>query len=427
MVPPPPRGRMNRILMDIWCLICKVCKKYKKQTLAMLFVLLEVISVILDIFGKNTLGFLVASFVLSAFGVVLTLYTTFIIEEGDGNQLVAVEIVFSFVQLVVTYIDMLVKILRIKSDYKVSIFPLAFAIVALVFTFKNNPVDRPSPPSGESVASQLTQTVQWVPLDVELHASGPAIWLECMLVALRRRFLQYVQRKIIKVFELIGKYKIHMFVGFPLVLEAISVALDLSGQSKQSFLLATSLLPVFGFAVTVHASINKGRTTGRIKPQAKTQLIGVVEIVFAMVQLIIATFIHFTLTISGATNNYNPPWFPLAFAAIVVFVFNKYEKNDSFKVPMLTNGVRQRFIDLKELSCYEDLYNKVEQTFNIEGQLRGSKSEWELTYITDGYQWREVESDQQEIPWRFFRCEVSIMIIRKRERGFIGRDSDNNE
>ncbi|KAL5789250.1 hypothetical protein ACOSQ2_004138 [Xanthoceras sorbifolium] len=411
MVPPPPRGRMNHILMDIWCLVCKVCKKYKKQTLAMVFVLLEVISVILDIYGKNKLDFLVASFVLSAFGVVFTLYTAFIMEGGAGNQLVAVEIVFSFVQLIVTYIDMLVKILRINSDYKVSVFPLAFAIVALVFTFKNNP-DDPSPPSNESVASQLTLTVQWA--SPELQASGSAM-LPRRTKLLHRRFLQYVRRKIIKVFELIGKYKIHMFAGFLLVLEAISVALDLSGQSKQSFLLATSLLPVFGFAMTVHASINKGRTTGRIKPQAKTQLIGVVEIVFAMVQLIIATFIRFTLTISGATNNYNPPWFPLAFAAIVVFVFNKYEKNDSFKVPLLTNAVRQRFIDLKELSCYEDLYNKVEQTFNIEGQLRGSKSEWELTYINEGYQWREVESDQQEIRWELFRRRVRIMIIRGRE------------
>ncbi|KAL5854143.1 hypothetical protein ACOSQ4_003945 [Xanthoceras sorbifolium] len=198
--------------------------------------------------------------------------------------------------------------------------------------------------------------------------------------------------------ELIGKYKIHMFAGFH-VLEAISVELDLSGQSEQSFLLSTSLLPLYGFAMTVHASINKGRTTGRIKPQANRQLIGVVEIVFAMVQLIIATFIHFTLTISGATDNYNPPWFPLALAAIVVFVFNKYEKNDSFKVPMLANEVVERFINLEELSCYEDLYNKVEQTFNIEGQLRGSESKWELTYITDCYQWCEVETDQHERPW----------------------------
>ncbi|KAL5789239.1 hypothetical protein ACOSQ2_004127 [Xanthoceras sorbifolium] len=418
MVPPPPRGRMNHILMDIWCLVCKVCKKYKKQTLAMLFVLLEVISVILDIFGKNKLDFLVASFVLSAFGVVLTIYTTFIIEEGAGNQLVAVEIVFCFVQLVVTYIDMIVKMLRIKSDYKVSIFPLAFAIVALVFTFKNNPVDRLSPPSGESVASQLTLTVQWALPVATVHSQLDAPTkrrLVAMLEpSLHRRFLQYVRRKTIKVCELIGKYKIHMFAGFLLVLEAISVALDLSGQSKQSFLLATSLLPVFGFAMTVHASINKGRTTGRIKPQAKRQLTGVVEIVFAMVQLIIATCIHFTLTISGATHSYNPPWFPLAFAAIVVFVFNKYEKNDSFKVPMLTKGVVQRFINLKELSCYEDLYNKVEQTFNIEGQLRGSGSKWELTYITCGYHWLEVEIDQQEIPWELFRWRVSIMIIRQR-------------
>ena len=105
------------------------------------------------------------------------------------------------------------------------------------------------------------------------------------------------------------------------MLDAISsVAPDqLSGQSKQSFVLATSLLlPVFGFAC--------------IKGRNERQHIGVVEVVFAMFQLIIITLVHFTLTISGATNNYNAPWFPLAFAAIVVFVFNKDEKNDPFKV-----------------------------------------------------------------------------------------------
>ncbi|KAK0590602.1 hypothetical protein LWI29_029324 [Acer saccharum] len=64
--------------------------------------------------------------------------------------------------------------------------------------------------------------------------------------------------------------------------------------------------------------------------------------------------------LEGATNNYNAPWFPLAFAAIVVFAFNKDEKNDFFKaIPMPDSGIVQRDIDLAEMNSYEDLYRKV--------------------------------------------------------------------
>ncbi|KAK1574989.1 hypothetical protein Q3G72_001639 [Acer saccharum] len=362
MVPPPRRRRMNQLLWDMLCLVCKACKKYKKQTLAVLFVLLEVISVILEKFGKNTVGSVLASFILSAFGVVVTLYTTFVMGERNRNiQLVVVEVVFSFVQLIVTYIDLTMKFLHKKINCKVPLlFPLAFAIIALVFALKNNPVDSPNERSAAS--SSLTSDLQWAPPTQESLTSDLG-WATYRTHArrsvamskplLHRRFLQYVLLKITKVCDLVCKYKIHMLAVVSLVLDAISsVAPDqLSGQSKQSFVLATSqLLPVFGFACI------KGRT--------ERQLIGVVEVVFAMVQLIISALVHFTLTISGATNNYNAPWFPLAFVAIVVFAFNKDEKNDSFKaIPMPDSGIVQRDIDLAEMNSYEDLYRKVVGTW----------------------------------------------------------------
>ncbi|TXG53646.1 hypothetical protein EZV62_018902 [Acer yangbiense] len=328
MVSPPPPRKMNELLWDMLCLVCKACKKYKKQTLAVLFVLLEAISVILETFGKNTVGSVLASFILSVFGAAVTLYTTFVMEERIRNiQLVAVEIVFSFVQLIVTYIDLTMKFLRTKSNYKLSLFPLAFAIIALVFAFKNNPVDSPNERSVAS--SSLTSDLQWAPPTQESLTSDLG-WATYRTHArrsvamskplLHRRFLQYVLLKITKVCDFVYKYKIHMLGVVSLVLDAISsVALDqLSVQSKQSFVLATSLLlPVFGFDC--------------IKGRPERQLIGVVEVVVAMVQLMITTLVHFALTISGATNNYNAPWFPLAFAANVVFVFNKDEKNDPFK------------------------------------------------------------------------------------------------
>ncbi|TXG68037.1 hypothetical protein EZV62_009312 [Acer yangbiense] len=345
----------------------------------------------LETFGKNTVGSVLASFILSVFGAGVTLYTTFVMKERIRNiQLVAVEIVFSFVQLIVTYIDLIIKFLRIKSNYEVSLFPLAFAIIVLVFAFKKNPVDeRPAasflralerePHSIWSDSSSLL-TLHLQPLGRGAVLST-GVWIP---LSLHRRFLRYVQQKITEVCDLVYKYKIHILAVVSLVLDAISsVAPDqLSGQSKQSFVLATSLLlPVFGFACI------KGRT--------ERQHIGVVEVVFAMFQLIIITLVHFTLTISGATNNYNAPWFPLAFAAIVVFVFNKDEKNDPFKVIRQPRSrIVQRYIDLALLNSYEDLYRKVKQVYKIKGQLYGSESEWELTYITTRHEWRVVGSDE---------------------------------
>ncbi|TXG53628.1 hypothetical protein EZV62_018884 [Acer yangbiense] len=134
------------IFRNINCSIRKTCTKYRKQTLAVLFVLLEMISIILDIFGTNTWDFSLASFVLSAFGVVMTLYDAFFIEKGIWSRLTAVEIVFSFTQMIVAYIDLVVKIIRIKINYnyKASAFPLGFAIIVLVYAFKSN---EKSPPT----------------------------------------------------------------------------------------------------------------------------------------------------------------------------------------------------------------------------------------------------------------------------------------
>ncbi|KAK1583347.1 hypothetical protein Q3G72_022937 [Acer saccharum] len=388
MVAPPRPRRMNQLLWDMLCLICKLnrnflifCKEYKRQTLAVLFVLLEAISVMLETFGKNTVGSVLASFILSVFGAGVTLYTTFVMKERIRNiELVAVEIVFSFVQLIVTYIYLIIKFLRIKSNYEVSLFPLAFAIIVLVFAFKKNPVD-------ERPAASFLRALEREPHSI-------------------RRFLRYVKQKITEVCDLVYKYKIHILAVVSLVLDAISsVAPDqLSGQSKQSFVLATSLLlPVFGFACI------KGRT--------ERQHIGVVEVVFAMFQLIIITLVHFTLTISGATNNYNAPWFPLAFAAIVVFVFNKDEKNDPFKVIRQPRSrIVQRYIDLALLNSYEDLYKKVKQIYKIKGQLYGSESKWELTYITTWHEWRVVGSDELvPLDWQQFH-QAEVMIIHRRQR-----------
>ncbi|KAL5854142.1 hypothetical protein ACOSQ4_003944 [Xanthoceras sorbifolium] len=124
------------------CLIHEARKTYKKRTLAVVFVSLEVISITLEIFGTKNLAFPLASFLLSAFGVVMNF---FVVEEAtEGHQLTSVEIVFSFTQLILTYIDLVMKILHVKTNYntyKASVFPLVLAIIVLFFAFKTNEED----------------------------------------------------------------------------------------------------------------------------------------------------------------------------------------------------------------------------------------------------------------------------------------------
>ncbi|KAK3184832.1 hypothetical protein Dsin_032118 [Dipteronia sinensis] len=116
--------------------------KYKKQALAVLFLALEATSTVVDLFGKSRSSFLVAAFLLSAFGFALTIYTTCFIERTQPRaqrQLRVVEIVFSFVQLIATFVHFIIGILGgNKYNYNLSLFPLAFAIIAAVFYFKKN-------------------------------------------------------------------------------------------------------------------------------------------------------------------------------------------------------------------------------------------------------------------------------------------------
>ncbi|KAJ4721441.1 Toll/interleukin-1 receptor (TIR) domain-containing protein [Melia azedarach] len=105
--------------------------------------------------------------------------------------------------------------------------------------------------------------------------------------------------------EVLGKNKKRGLAALFLVLEAVSVVLDVFGRSKPASLAAFLL---------------------KIKPQAERQL-GIIEIVFSVLQLI-ATFIHFILLVSDVKYSYNASvLFPLAFAIIaIVFVFKEEEK-----------------------------------------------------------------------------------------------------
>lgn len=109
-----------------------------------------------------------------------------------------------------------------------------------------------------------------------------------------------------------------------LFLEAASVVLDFFERSKWASL-AAFLLSAFGFAINIYVCYLE-KTSAEIKPPAERQL-GIVEIVFSVLQLI-ATLIHFILLASDVKYNYSASVvFPLAFSVIaIVFVFKEEEK-----------------------------------------------------------------------------------------------------
>ncbi|TXG53627.1 hypothetical protein EZV62_018883 [Acer yangbiense] len=123
---------------------CELHVKYKKRTLAVVFLMLEAISVILDLFGTSKQSFLLATFLLSAFGFVITIYacikgrTISASRLRAERQLGLVEVVFSVVQLATTFIDYLIAVLDVKNKYNASLLPLAFAIIVVVFVFKKD-------------------------------------------------------------------------------------------------------------------------------------------------------------------------------------------------------------------------------------------------------------------------------------------------
>ncbi|KAK2661643.1 hypothetical protein Ddye_000217 [Dipteronia dyeriana] len=241
--------------------------------------------------------------------------------------------------------------------------------------------------------------------------------------------------------KLLGKYNKRAVVVLFVILEAISFVLDLVGKSKWNFLVAAFLLSAFAFAITIYTNCVIERSRSQLQPHhhcndPNRQLRVVVEIVFSAVQLFV-TSIHLILVNLDVKNNYNASVSPLVFAIIVlVFVFKKDDDgevaltpneevtnislNDINHVPsstlseefleemvdensylmsclvsrssnlaprnvevhMFTTGV-YKTIDLATLNCYEDLYKKVEELFNIEGQLFGFRSQNQLVYVGD--------------------------------------------
>ncbi|KAK4857303.1 hypothetical protein QYF36_026671 [Acer negundo] len=155
MASGPHRHKMNDILWQICCLIAPpiysfIYKGYKKEgcRVALLFLLLEVISFTLDLLGGSHWSYLSASFLLSILIVSITFYVYFIkreniraLQKSEAEQLFVVEIVYSCLQLVISGFCFIRTLCGVNTNYSASVFPLAYTIIAVGFSFKNSKED----------------------------------------------------------------------------------------------------------------------------------------------------------------------------------------------------------------------------------------------------------------------------------------------
>ncbi|KAL5787102.1 hypothetical protein ACOSP7_004051 [Xanthoceras sorbifolium] len=114
--------------------------------------------------GGSHWGFLLASFLLSAFNSLIIIYTYFIIKrliiklEADQKDII-VKIIFSCFQLIVSGFYLIRTLLGVNTNYSASVFPLAYAIIYVLFAFKNSKRVSNSP-SNTSTNSSTDQIVK---------------------------------------------------------------------------------------------------------------------------------------------------------------------------------------------------------------------------------------------------------------------------
>lgn len=148
--------------------------KHKKCGLAVLFFILETVSVVLDIFNKSK-GASLAAFVFSAFGFAVTIYVCFsertssAIKPQAERQLGILDIAFSVLQLIATSIHFILLVSDAKYNYNASVlFPLAFAIIAVLFVFKEK--DTSTDSSLQDLSPSANDSLLSTPF--ELYLSG---------------------------------------------------------------------------------------------------------------------------------------------------------------------------------------------------------------------------------------------------------------
>ncbi|KAK3204298.1 hypothetical protein Dsin_018344 [Dipteronia sinensis] len=136
--------------------------------MALLFFVLETTSLVLDQIGGNQLGFLLASFILSIIGFLTSSYSIAVSRSDLENDRNVIEIVFSVVQLIITYIYLSLAYLKVifKSNIA-SIFPLVLAVTAIALAYKHNELVQDPTPSQPQPSSTDTSDGVYQERDVE--------------------------------------------------------------------------------------------------------------------------------------------------------------------------------------------------------------------------------------------------------------------
>ncbi|KAL5854121.1 hypothetical protein ACOSQ4_003923 [Xanthoceras sorbifolium] len=313
---------------------------------------MEAVSVVLDVLGKNKLYFLLAAFVLSALGYALTLCAyikrrTSTPEVPAERQLRVVELVFSSIQLIASFVQFLLARLKVEKNFDASVYPLAFAMIVVVFVFENDekgtspPGDYHQPIELDLIGTLIKNQVgpsssnsdsNKAPVDLQPNLNDNLSWNN------------------IKDGVDATSPKGHMP---PLVdFQALNFMSDSTPIEADQFEVSST-----GNQVNPPSTLRmRTNVTSKMEPTAAPQ-----------------------------ANHHDHS---LDFEEDDVVKIHQ-ELEDHYKnvwiilpVQMADTGA-QKNIELQNLTCYEDLYKKVSQTFNIEVEYLDQHSKWVLIYKDD--------------------------------------------
>ncbi|KAK1581720.1 hypothetical protein Q3G72_008426 [Acer saccharum] len=138
------------LAITVFALACMACKqnerassitpdRQKQLLLSLLFIVLETALLALEIFGGNQLAYLIASFIFSVFGFISTVYSVVVSRSDRETDRNMIELVFSIVQLTMTYVHFYLEYAGIKYSSNIaSIFPLILALISFTLACKQN-------------------------------------------------------------------------------------------------------------------------------------------------------------------------------------------------------------------------------------------------------------------------------------------------